>query len=202
MALSSPGNPSGWYGIVVGLAALGWNVLNSVLERRPRIVARQIGDSITDRAHTQPDGRVVYMLRVAVANESTKKPVVLAHFRLRLPWNDEELDLLPDPKEVDKAKYVIPGSTNSMWSYERDMILNHRVYSQGKLAPGDIIEGALLFNGWEPIPSDLAHGTEIEVELRVLLHHGRPISTKCRMIVDKGHPRIEEPSGEELLTKR
>lgn len=61
MALVSPGNPSGWHGVVIGLAALGWNVLSSVLERRPRIAARQIGDSVTDRAHTQPDGRVVYI---------------------------------------------------------------------------------------------------------------------------------------------
>jgi hypothetical protein len=186
------------------LAALGWNVFNAILERRPKLLVRQIGDSITDRAHTRPDGRVIYMLRAVVVNESMKKPVVIAAYHLGLPWKDEYLDLLPDPEEIEKEDYIVPGSQNSIWRYPREMILNHRVNSQGKLAPGEAIEGALLFNGMEPIPDDLPHGHEIEVELRVLLQTGRPILTKCRMVVDKGHRTRElvEPTGAELLTKR
>ena len=201
--MSSAGNPSSWYGIVIGLAALSWNVINAILERRPKIVVRQVGDSITDRAHTQPDGRVIYMLRVVIANESTKKPVVLASFHLLLPWKDEYLDLLPDPQELEESEYVIPGSSNSLWQYPRDMILNHRVYTQGKLAPGDIIEGAVLFNGMEPIPADMPQGEEIEVKLKVLLNHGSPAVAKCRMVIDKGAQwRVkEEPNGDELLSK-
>jgi hypothetical protein len=177
-----------------------WNVFNALVERRPKLVIRQTGDSITDRAHTRPDGRVIYMLRVAITNESTKKPVVLANFQLLLPWNDEYLDLLPDPKEVDKDEYIIPGPTNTMLRYERDMILNHRVNAQGKLGPGDIMNGALLFNGMEPIPDDIPHGSEIDVNLRVLLHHGRSFDTKCRMFIDKGFEgRFVQPSGEDLL---
>jgi hypothetical protein len=203
-SLSTASNPSGWYGIVIGLAALGWNVFNAILERRPKLLVRQIGDSITDRAHTRPDGRVIYMLRAVVVNESMKKPVVIAAYHLGLPWKDEYLDLLPDPKEIEKENYIVPGSQNSIWRYPREMILNHRVNSQGKLAPGEAIEGALLFNGMEPIPDDLPHGHEIEVDLRVLLQTGRPILTKCRMVVDKGHRTrgLVEPTGAELLTKR
>jgi hypothetical protein len=195
-------NPSGWYGIVIGLSVLGWNVYDALAERRPKVVVRQIGDSITDRAHTRPDGRVIFMLRVAISNESTRKPVVLAHFQLLLPWKDEYLDLLPDPQILDRSEYVIPGSANSMWQYPRDMILNHRVYSQGKLAPGDILEGALLFNGMEPIPADLPNGEEIEVKVKVLLHHGASIIANCRMVIDKECLRWRDsgqPSGQDLL---
>src|SRR5437899_11144208 len=117
MVFITTSNPSGWWGIGAGLFALGWNVYNAIVERRPKLVIRQTGDSVTDRAHTRPDGRVIYMLRVAISNESTKKPVVLANFHLLLPWNDEYLDLLPDPKEVGKDDYTIPGSPNSIWQY-------------------------------------------------------------------------------------
>lgn len=198
--MSGLSGPSGWYGIVLALAALSWNIYNAFAERRPKLVIRQIGDSITDRAHTRPDGRVIYMLRVSITNESTRKPVVLAHFSLGLPWKDEQLDLLPDPKEIDDSEYIIPGSTNNLWKYPREWILNHRINDQGKLGVGDNMSGALLFRGWEPIPQDLDHGSEIEVDLKVLLQDGRAFSSKCRMILDKGfEARFTQPSGEQLL---
>jgi len=134
-----------------------------------------------------------------ISNESTRKPAVLAHFQLRLPWKDEYLDLLPDPDEVGKSEYVIPGSTNMLWRYSRDMILNHRVDDEGKLDPGDVIEGALLFNGMEPIPVDVPHGSTMEAELRIFLQSGRFFSSSVQMRVDRGREgEFVQPSGEDL----
>jgi hypothetical protein len=53
-------------------------------------------------------------------------------------------------------------------SYPREEVINHRVFGQGRLAPGDVIEGALLAKGYATIPADYLHGQTIPMKFSVV----------------------------------
>ena len=81
--------------------------------------------------------------------------------------DDPQFRLLDDPNDLVRAKnyYSIPGSSER---YPRDAVINHRSYGEGKLAPGDTIEGYLLGYGYLPIPREIRRGSNIPMKLSVL----------------------------------
>jgi hypothetical protein len=97
MLASTSTAPSSWHGIVIGLVAVGWNVYKAVVERKRRVLVRQVGTSITDRVEARNDEPTIYQLDVSITNDSPGRPVVIAGYRLLPPWNDEYISLLPDP---------------------------------------------------------------------------------------------------------
>jgi hypothetical protein len=105
------------------------------------------------------------MVNAVIVNDSAKATVVIGHFDLKLPWNDPEFDWLFDPAELSppRSEYAYSGTL----AYKRDMVLNHRRYDEGKLAPGDSIKGLLMGKSMKPIPEDLVHGSSVTMDLVV-----------------------------------
>lgn len=150
-----------------------------------------------DRIEARNGEPTIYQLDVSITNDSPRRPVVIAGYRLLPPWNDEYISLLPDPHEaVPRASEYKTRS----WAIgrPRDEVLNHRVNDKGKLAVGDNITGTLLFQGTQPIPQKL--GAEVEVELQIYLADGKVFPAKCELKIDRGFEgRIVQPSGRDLL---
>jgi hypothetical protein len=197
--------PNGWYGIgiaaaalVVRMVSLAWTVHSSRADRRREILIRQLYDSRVDRIHAL-DNLVFYMFEVRISNESPSRPITVAGYRLSPPWRDDDLHLMPDPADGrgPHDQYVL---SEPCWKYPRDSFLNHKLDDKGKLGPGDVIKGSLLFRGAAPIPDDLKHGEEVEVALTVYLQDGRSFSQKCLLRVDRGlEGYVQVPRGADLL---
>jgi hypothetical protein len=198
-------SPNGWYGIGIAIAALAvsvisiaWTVHSNRADRRREILIRQPYDSRVDRVHAI-DGLVFYIFEVLISNESPSRPVTVAGYRLAPPWRDDDLRLMPDPADGrgNSDHYVL---SEPCWKYPRNTLLNHRLDEKGKLGPGDVMKGSLLFRGAAPIPDDLKHGEEVEVGLTVYLQDGRTFPKRCLLRVDRGSGgRMEFPRGADLL---
>lgn len=200
-ASSSFSSPNGWWGIVIGLAGLGWKAYSDWADRKRKVLVRQVGTSVENVAMACGQYLpVIYLVRVSITNDSPRRPVTIAGYWLQLPWRDDYLDPMEDPAELVKGgdKYVLPGS--GLWSYPREMILNHRTRSQGRLDVGENLCGGLLFRGIEPIPEDFSQGQEAEVRVTVVLEGGQRFSAECYLRIDKGfEARVLMPSGADLL---
>jgi len=194
-------NPSGWYGIVIGLSGLIWQATNAFLDRRRKILIRQGGSEIENCVFSSVEGRVFYQIRVSITNDSPRRPVIIRRYELCPPWKDDGLDLLDDPDDgiPSSTEYVIQPP---FLRYPRELILNHRVNSQGELAVGGTISGMLIFRGVEPIPADLVHGSPVPVTVKVFLQDERCYSETCLLRVDKIEATRLPPSGTDLLTAR
>jgi hypothetical protein len=195
-AASTVSSPNGWWGIGIGLAALGWNVYSAREDRKRKVLVRQVGG---DENVAQACGpyKVIYLVRVSITNESPRRPVTIASYGLSLPWKDDDLEPLPDPAELERgSEYVLDG----LWAYERKMILNHRVNNQGRLDVAENLEGGLVFKGHEPIPDDVIHGHRVDVKVTVYLQDGTSFSSDCKLRVDTGFERrVIWPEGIDLL---
>lgn len=79
----------------------------------------------------------------------------------------------------------MPGTT---LEFPRDMLINHRKFTEGVMKPGDLIEGKLMGRGPTPIPKNFPHGSEIEMTLSTFDHRGKPHKTKFMFFVWSYHP--------------
>jgi hypothetical protein len=133
---------------------------------------------------TVDGGSTGFFFNIAIVNNSPKSTVVITDFYLELPWNDPQFRVLDDPKDLVPPKdyYSIPGTSER---YPRDMVINHRRYSKGKLEPGDTIEGYLLGYGYAPIPQDIKTGSPIPMKLSVFDGQCKRHSTTLEVMVLK-----------------
>lgn len=190
-------SPNGWYAIAIAVGVLAWNVYNGIADRRRKVLVRQVGTSITDRVESRCSEGTIFQFDVSITNDSPRRPVVIAGYRLVAPWKDEYITLVPDP-----AESVPHGTEYKIRSWAigrpRDSVLNHRVNDKGKLAAGDNLTGTLIFRGVQPIPENL--GREVEVEVHVILADGKVFPAKCELRTDR-EARPPEPLGQELLNR-
>jgi hypothetical protein len=149
------------------LAALIWAVFSWYRDNKRRLSIRQVGSSITDRVTSVGGSFSTFSIEVTITNDSPRANVVIAYYDLELPWKDDELDPLWDPRELYPPSdlYEIPFMVPL--KVPRDSVLNHRRYQNGKLAPGEAFRGSFLAKGHELIPSDLLTQDGIEVRFVV-----------------------------------
>ncbi len=173
-------------GFCLALLSLSWQAFTWLVDQRRNIVIRQIGNSITDRTFVTPGaGPTVYVLSVAIANESRRRAVVIANFRLRPIWSRASPEAIDDPSESDgsASEYIVPATS---LKYPRDMVLNHKLNADGELPVGKSMSGILIFKGYEPLPINIMHGTYVWAHLDVQLHDGSSFSERCWFRVDRG----------------
>jgi hypothetical protein len=111
-----------------------------------------------------------FTLDLVITNDSPSQTVTITHYWLEIPWNDECLRPLDDPDERGEKLYRFPGTA---LEYTRDMVINHRRYGLGRLAPGEPITGMFLVQGTAEIPFDLYRGSWIPVTVAVLDASGK-----------------------------
>jgi len=155
------------------LAALIWAIYSWRRDNKRVLSIRQVGSSITDRV-TNVDGSFsTFSIEVAITNDSPRANIVVAYYDLELPWKDDELDPLWDPRELypPSDSYEVPFPVPH--KVPRDSVLNHRRYQNGKLAPGEAFRGYFLARGSKSVPKDLVAQREIETRFIVQDTRGR-----------------------------
>ncbi len=178
--------------LIVGLLAFTVSLvtfLYNVSRNRVVLVISQSGGDITNWVMNTSDGAVGYMLDLKIINDSLR-PVTLRGFELTLLWNDPDFRWLYDPADASPRdmKYKMPGT---FLEYSRDMVINHRTFTEGMMQPGAMMEGLLLGRGLTPIPSCFPHGSEIEMTLTVYTQRGKPHKVPFTFFVWADRPQID-----------
>jgi hypothetical protein len=136
------------------LLAVIWAVYSYLRQQRRRLSIRQVGDQYSDRIDSPPGLRTRYSVELAITNDSPQAPIVVAYYDIELPWNEPNINPMFDPSELDPPKgFYTVGSFNVQ--VDREKVLNHQRYRNGRLAPGDVFRGFFLAKGDNPIPEDL-----------------------------------------------
>jgi len=136
------------------LLAIIWGIYSYLRQSRRKLSIRQVGDQYSDRIDSPHGAMTSYSVEVAITNDSPQATIVIAYFDIELPWNEPNLSPHFDPRQLDPPKeFNTVGSFNVQ--VDRDAVLNHRRYQNGRLAPGDVFRGYFLAKGDNPIPDDL-----------------------------------------------
>jgi hypothetical protein len=150
---------------------MAWQAITKWRDQRTELAIYQRGSTYENMIRTVESGPTSFFFNVAIVNNSRKLSVTIIDFDLTFPWNDPNFRILDDPRELVPAKdyYSVLGTTEC---YKRELAINHRRYGEGKLEPGETIEGYLLGCGYVPIPRDILTGTTIDTRLSVLDSRG------------------------------
>lgn len=143
-----------WVSGLIGLAPFAWAVWSWWRNERRILTIHQHGDNVSDCVQHHRDLCTTFMIQVSVTNDSPKRTIVIADYRLEVPWKDS-LWPIDDPKEIEQTNYRIH---DTFINYPREMGINHRRFEEGKLGPGDTIRGLFFVHGTAPIPADLYQG--------------------------------------------
>jgi hypothetical protein len=136
------------------LLAIIWAIYSYLRQHRRKLSIRQVGDEFKDSIAYSEQARTSYSIEVATTNDSPQTPIVIAWYSIELPWNEPDLEPVPDPKDTNDPKefYIAPGKGVIL---HRDNVLNHRRYQNGRLGPGEAFRGFFLATGESSISSDL-----------------------------------------------
>jgi len=167
---------------VTALLGASWAVYTQIDKKRVRLHITQSGSSFTNSVYATEHDTTGYRAEVKIINDSNF-PVVLRGFDLQPPWNDEDFRFLPDPREGRHSRdyYEMP-LIQLKWPMAE--VINHRKFTNGKMEPGDVIEGFILAIGSTPIPSFYKQGSEIEMKFSVYDQRSKPHSIHLTFWVD------------------
>jgi hypothetical protein len=173
-----------WLALLLSVISLSLHWYFSWSERRHCLLIFQRYEDIVNRVEQWGDGMTHFVFYVSIINNSLRTPVIILGYDLELQWKDDQFDWLLDPASYDPPlkAYRFPGEEVS---YPREEVINDHVYGQGRLAPGDVIEGALLARGYAPIPADYRNGQTISMRFSVIDQDRRRHSTELLFRVSK-----------------
>jgi hypothetical protein len=157
-------------GLITGLAALTWAVWSWLRSQRRVLGIRQHGDNIVNSVHHRREFSTTFIIQVSVTNHSPTRTIVIADYRLEVPWKEDDWKPVHDPKEIEQTNYRI---YDTFIDYPRDMGINHWCFEEGKLGPGDTIRGLFLAHGTAPIPTELYQGEWIHARFVVTDTEGK-----------------------------
>jgi hypothetical protein len=124
------------------------------------------------------------LISVSVGNDSPGT-IHISQYRLEPPWPESDFRWLEDPrKKVPRERnYSFPQYGPE--GLERECVLNHRVDRQGRLLPGECIEGFLCGVGQVCIPHEYQHRQRLSLRLSVFDGRGRLSSIINNVIVNR-----------------
>jgi hypothetical protein len=142
-------------------------VYTSQIERRHRLLIFQRHEDFVNRIEQWEGELTTFVFYVSIINNSLRTPVIILGYDLELEWKDDQFDWLPDPAELDPPGKAYKFAGDAV-SYPRDEVINHRVFGQGRLVPGEVLEGALLARGYGAIPANYRNGQTIPLKFSVV----------------------------------
>jgi hypothetical protein len=116
------------------LVALTWAVYSWYRDNKRVLSIRQVGDAYSERVADTPTGITTFSIEVVVTNDSSRTNIVIACYDLELPRKDDDFDPVFDPRDLDPPSEFYKIHPESI-QVERDKVLNHRRYQNGKLGP-------------------------------------------------------------------
>jgi hypothetical protein len=136
----------------------------------------QTGTPVENELFDLAFGGFGLLVSVSVRNDSPGT-IHISQYRLEPPWPESGFRWLEDPrKKVPRERsYSFPQYGPE--GLERECVLNHRVGRQGRLLPGECIEGFLCGVGQVSIPDEYQHRQRLSLRLSVFAANG-PLSIK------------------------
>jgi|HubBroStandDraft_4_1064222.scaffolds.fasta_scaffold531741_1 hypothetical protein len=129
-------------------------------------------------------GGTFVMIHVVISNDSPQV-VRLDQCRIELPWLDPEFHLLKDPWQKIPREHSYSSPNAPTLPFERDAVINHRFGHQGRLSPGDSLDGMLLGAGSKAIPDQYQHREGVKVQLLIVDGQGKVYQENPRVMLDR-----------------
>jgi hypothetical protein len=132
-----------------------------------KVEIEQVGGEIESQVFELQDGRIAYMIRIAVTNW-TPRTIDVVKVELLPRWDDSffqwlhpyKIKLVPRA-ENRQLVYQFPGSPMLWWP---DDVINHQLLEQRRLPGKRRLDGYLFAIGG-PMPAELRHGQRIDMPL-------------------------------------
>jgi hypothetical protein len=129
-------------------------------------------------------GGTFLMIPVIICNESPRV-IRLDQCRIELPWHDPDFRLLEDPWRKAPRENKYSSENAPRLSFDREVALNHRFGRQGRLNPGDSLDGLILGAGSQAIPDQYHHREGVDVPLVIIDGKGKMYQESARVILDR-----------------
>lgn len=159
--------------VLVSVVSMGFSLWSWYREHLRRLVLDQTGNSMTDLIlETTNAGPTTYQLNVVVINASLTTTIVIRSFCLKLPWDDEFLKLLDDPRLLvpQRDDYKFPCTE---MHYPRTSVINHKRNADGVLRPGGTIQGLLRAYSPKLVPQEYRDQKDVRVQFWVTDETGK-----------------------------
>jgi hypothetical protein len=180
-----------WLALLLSVFSVLLHWYFSWSERRRSLLIFQRHEDFVNRVEQWGDGMTQVVFYVSIINNSLRTPVIILGYDLGLQWKDDQFDWLPDPADFDPPLKAYKFPSEEL-GYTREEVINHRVFADGRLAPGDVIEGVLLARGYASIPSDYRHGQTIWMRFSAIDQNRKRHSKDLQFKVSK-MPQVAQP---------
>ena len=131
------------------------------------------------------------MIHIVISNDSPQV-IRLDQCRIELPWFDSEFHLLEPPWRKIPREYSYSSPNAPTLSFEREAVLNHRFGHQGRLNPGDSLDGMILGAGSQAIPDQYQHCEAVKVQLLIIDGQGKMYQENPRVMLDRSEQLMSE----------
>jgi hypothetical protein len=135
----------------------------------PWVKITQVPEMLANYVRMSPGG-LLYVALVHIVALAPK--VVIQEYRLSSSEWEVAAWFPGDPREnrsSDPYYYYLPDHS----TFHRDEVLNHRVGAQGTLHHGDVMEGLLLAQSFDPIPERYRQGSVMQLCLSIVNQFGK-----------------------------
>jgi hypothetical protein len=131
-------------------------------------------------------GGTFVMIRTVICNVSSRI-IWLDKCRIDLPWHDPDFRLLEAQRRRVPGKSIYLSPREPLHRFDYNEVLNHRFGRQGKLNPGDSLDGLILGVGSEAIPYHYQDGQRVDVKLTIWDGRGKLYLNKTRVVMDRSN---------------
>ena len=187
------------------LQALGVPLDGGVLERTRTATLRlyiKIFPSVIDCTICDAQyGGTFLMIHAFICNDSPRV-IRLDQCRIELPWYEPDFRLLEDPwrKMPREHSYISPKVPTLL--FEREAALNHRFGNQGRLNPGDSLDGMVLGVGSQAIPDQYHHREGVDVQMVIIDGRGKVYQVNARVMLDRSEQLKRQREARERASAR
>jgi hypothetical protein len=144
----------------------------------------QTGTSVENELFDIALGGFGVLISISVANDSPGT-IYIGQYRLELPWPESNFRWLEDPRKKVPRELSYSFPQYGPEGLERECVLNHRVGRQGRLLPGETIEGFLCGLGRACIPDEYQHRQDLSLRLSVFDGDGQFTCIIANVIVNR-----------------
>ena len=131
-------------------------------------------------------GGTFVMIRTVICNVSSRI-IRLDKCRIEMAWDDPDFRLLEAQRRRVPGESIYLSPREPSYAFDYNAVLNHRFGSQGKLNPGDFLDGLILGVGSEAIPYHYQDGQRVDVELTIWDGRGKLYLNKTRVVLDRSN---------------
>jgi hypothetical protein len=114
-----------------------------------------------------------------------KSRIIICDYEITIPGCSAQIFLV-EPKE---------GSLKALWlpDFEGDVVLNHRILNGRALPLDKTLDGFLIAQSFEPLPSQFQSGVPISAEIRFTDQWGNVFTSEVRLGVERYKQSLGRP---------